>query len=293
MSAMKGIPEADTFVRRGLKFVPIASISGHYAPHICCIDGRRTQDREQLGRENCAGREAYVSFPGGGLGIVGLVLSALNIPFIERWSRVKDPRAASARKAFNFDRMIDCLERGMGGMSCHTDDHARGNAMACAGCGHANAFLAGGYGLGKIYRSRLAKYAKLLKKRALAGETGVSVDVYHGKHAESAVLRLKCNLALGEFLSIAPNDGEMSVFVFSEHMAQDLLAKIAGLVYEEMRDDFKAHGIAKEEFLSAVQWQYHAHVRSSAFKLAHNLPVYDVEHTGPGSFVVRKSELRY
>jgi hypothetical protein len=60
-----------------------------------------------------------------------------------------------------------------------------------------------------------------------------------------------------------------------------------------MRADFKEHGISKEEFLAQAVSLYFTHVRSSAFKLAHNLPVYDVIHREKGVVEVRKSDLRY
>ena len=293
MKEMIGIPEADTFVRRNVAFVALSHINGHYAPLIRCIDGRRGANPDRLGHDSGRKEEGYISFPGGGVGVAALVLSAINIPFIERWKQAGDQRAETAQERFNFNRVMDCIERSLGGMSGHTDDRAVDEPLACAGCGHAMALLNGGYGLGETYRVQMTEYLKKLKERALAGEENVVIDVYHGTHAESAALRLKCMLSLGEFLSIAPTDGEMSVFVFSEHMAIEVLTKTAGLLYEEMRMDFKEHGISKEEFLAQAISLYFTHVRSSAFKLAHNLPVYDVIHREKGTVEVRKSDLRY
>lgn len=293
MEEMRGIPEADAFVRRNIRFVPLSHINGHYAPLLRCIDGRRGVNPDRLGGQPGEPQEGSISFPGGGIGLAALVLSAINIPFIEPWKQAKDARAESAQKCFSFDRVIDCIERSMGGMSGHTSDHAIDEPLACAGCGHVTALLNGGYGLGETYRAQMTEYLKKLKARALAGDKDVVIDVYHGEHAETAALRLKCTLSFGEFLSIPPTDGEMSVFVFSELMALEVLARIAGLLYEEMRSDFKDHGISKDEFLAQARSLYFSHVRSSAHKLAHNFPVYDVVHREPGVIEVRKSDLRY
>lgn len=293
MKPMLGVPEATAFVLRNITYVPLAATNGHLAEALCCIDGRRTSERERLGTKDVSGAEGRISFPGGGVGIAGLVLSALNVGFMEDWRQANDARAVSASEVFHFDRVIACLERALGGMSGHTDEHAEEDALACAGCGHAKALLNGGYGVGETYRVAMKEYLRKLKKRALAGEEGIVIEKYHGAHQESAALRLKCNLSFGEFLSVVPNDGQMSVFVFSEHMALEALDRVAGVFYEEFRADFKDHGISKEEFLSHVRTLYFRHVRSSAFKLAHNMPVYDVEHIGVGKVEVRRSDLRY
>ncbi len=293
MKKMMGVPEADAYVRRNLSLVQTRKVDGHYAPIIRCIDGRRTANPDQLGAVLSLPQEGAISFPGGGIGVAALILSGLNVAFIEPWAKAGDERAESARRAFSFDRLMDCLERAMGGMSCHTDDHAVEDELACAGCGHAMALLNGGYGLGDAYRAEMTEYLKKLKLRALQDEEGVSVEVYHGSHIESAVLRLKCMLSFGEFLSVPPNDGEMSVFVFNEHMALEVLNKVASIVYEEFRSDFKEHGISKEELTAHVISLYFNHVRSSAFKLAHDLPVFDVVHVAAGMVEVHRSDLRY
>jgi hypothetical protein len=290
---MKRIPEADAYVRRNLTFVPIAETNGDFAEFLVCIDGRRADRPQHLGRDTHAARAGYISFPGGGIGIAALILSTLNVAFIEPWQKAGDPRAKSASKCFSFSNVMGIIERSLGGMSGHTDDHALHDPLASAGCGHAKALLASGYGLGDTYRTEMTAYLKELKKRALRKEKGVFIEVYHGKHQESAVLRLRCDLSQGEFLSITANDGEMSVFVFSEHMAIYVLKKVAGLLYEELRADFKRHGIAKEELYAHAESLYFSHVRSSAFKLAHDLPVYDVIHREKGVVEVRKSDLRY
>lgn len=293
MRQMKGIPEADTYVRRNLTFAPISGINGHYAPLLRCIDGRRPAKPDQLGKDDCDHPEGFISFPGGSIGVAALILSAINIKFIERWVKDGDPRADTAREKFSFEKMIQLLERALGGMSGHTDDKAVDDPIACAGCGHAMALLNGGYGLGETYRAQMTEYLKTLKERALKGEEGIVIDVYHGVHSETAVLRLKCTLSFGEFLSIPPTDGDMSVFVFNEHMALEVLRRVTGLVYEELRLDFKEHGISKEEFTTHVESLYYDHVRSSAFKLAHDRPVYDVVHTDKGQVNIHKSDLRY
>jgi len=293
MKPMRGIPEADAYVRRNISFVSMSHINGHYAPLLRCIDGRRGANPDRLGGTPSEPQEGSISFMGGGIGVAALILSAINVPFIERWKQAGDPRAESAQKCFAFERVIDCIERSLGGMSGHTSDHSLDDPLACAGCGHAMALLNGGYGLGETYRTQMTEYLKKLKERALAGEENVIIDVYHGDHAETAALRLKCTLSFGEFLSIPPTDGEMSVFVFSEHMALEVLARIAGLLYEEMRSDFKDHGISKDEFLAQAASLYYSHVRSSAFKLAHDFPVYDVQHPEKGVVEIHKSDLRY
>lgn len=293
MKPMKGIPEADAYVRRNLTFVPVEKASGDFAESLVCIDGRRVARSQQLGRKTPQRGAGYISFPGGGMGVAALILSTINVAFIEPWEKAGDQRAQSARERFSFDTVIDVIERSLGGMSCHTDDHALDKPLASAGCGHAKALLASGYGLGDMYRAQMSEYLIRVKKRAAKGEKGILVDIYHGAHVETAVLRLKCDLSHGEFLSITPNDGEMSVFVFSEHMAIHVLKKVAGLLYEELRADFKSHGIPKEELLAHAESLYFSHVRKSAFGLARGFPVYDVVHTGKGTVSVHKSDLRY
>jgi hypothetical protein len=295
MKEMKGIPEADAFVRRGIRYVNMSDIRGHYAPLLRCIDGRRGANPERLGVkvDEEKAPKGFISFPGGGIGVAALILSAINTPFIEKWEKAEDPRGQSAREVFSFMRVMDILERSLGGMSCHTDEHAIDEPLACAGCGHAMAFLNGGYGLGDIYRAAMTEYLTELKQRALKGEEEVIIDVYHGKHVESAVVRILSTLSMGQFASIPPTDNEMSVFVFNERMAIDVLSKVTSLVYEEMRSDFKHHGISKEELTAHVLSLFYTHARSSAFKLAHGLPVYDVIHSQPGAVEVRKSDLIY
>lgn len=294
MQPMKGVPEADAFVRRNITYVQLADIVGHFAPRLRCIDGRRPKKPNQLGpqTDESDDQQGVISFPGGAIGVVAQILCALNA-FQKFWDKTKDPRAKTARERFNFARVMDCLERALGGMSCHTDDRAVGNALACAGCGHAKALLKGGYGLGKTYRMEMRKYMKELKKRALRGEKGIVVDVYDGVHAESAVLRIISELSMGQYASIPPTDGEMSVFVFNERMALYVLTKITGLLYQQLRSDFKEHGISKEEMVAMVINFFFTHARNSAFSLAHGLPVYDVEHSSPGQVDVKWSDLKY
>lgn len=294
MKVMKGIPEADAYVCKNIIFASKTAVGPLTALQIHCIDGRHGKHPDQLGKESPSENGDSTAFPGGGIGMAALILSAINTAFIERWAKDGDPRADSAKEKFNFARVMDCVERSLGGMSGHTDDSAIDDALACAGCGHAKALLTQEeFGLGATYRAEMTEYLKKLKVRALAGEEGIVIHVYHGKHVESAVLRLKCNLSFGEFLSVPPTDGEMSVFVFNEHMALEVLAKISGLLYEELRADFKAHGISKEEFTTHVASLYHYHVRSIASKLAHDLPVYDVVHTQKGCVAVHTSDLRF
>src|SRR6185503_12809275 len=182
MKPMLGVPEATAFVIRNITYVPLAATNGHLAEALCCIDGRRTNKRERLGTKDVSGSEGLISFLGGGVGIAALILSALNVGFMEEWRRTKDPRAITAAEAFRFDRVMSCLERAMGGMSGHTDEHAQKDALACAGCGHAKALLGGGYGMGKTYRDAMTEYLRTLKKRALSGEEGIVLEVYHGEH---------------------------------------------------------------------------------------------------------------
>lgn len=294
MKKMSGIPEADAFVRRNVTYVEMEDIIGHLAPLLRCIDGRRPKKPNQLGSriDEADEPEGFISFPGGSIGVVAQILCAINA-LIKTWDGAKDPRATSARERFNFSRVMNCLERCLGGMSCHTDDHAVGKPLACSGCGHAMALLGGGYGLGQTYRAAMRRYMKDLKRRALAGEKGIVVDVYDGSHVESGVLRIISELSIGQFASIPPTDGEMSVFVFNERMALFVLTKITGLMYEEFRTDFKDHGVSKEELTAMVISFFFTHTRSSAFKLAHDLPVYDVLHASSKQVEVRKSDLRY
>jgi hypothetical protein len=291
--ALIGIPEADAYVRNNVRFVQEKTVYGKSASFLRCIDGRRSDVSERVGPSKSAAGAGYISFPGGGLGVVGLILSALQTSFIRPWKEGRDPRAQTAEESFAFERVIKILERAMGGMSGHTDEHNASDASACAGCGHVRAMLAGGYGLGEIYRTALEHYTIDLKKRAERGEAGIEIDLYRGTHEETAVLRVKSNLDTGEFVSIIPTDGTASVFVFNEIMDQKILTDVGGILYEELVTDFKTHGISKDEFLAVARSFYFGHMRSSAFKLAHDLPVYDVLHPGRGHIELRHSVVRY
>jgi hypothetical protein len=280
MEPMKGVPEAHNYFAKNGTFVQLADLKGHLADHLYCIDGRSTES-------------GGISFPGGGAGVVALIFAAINVAFIRPWEDAKDSRAKGARKSFAFGRVIKIIERILGGMSCHTDDKAADEPLACAGCGHAMAFLNGGYGVGEMYRTGLVKYFTELKRRALRKEPHIKVACYPGVHQESAVLRLLSLPDLGEFLSVPSTDGEMSVFVFNETMNIWILSTVTGLLYEELRPEFKKLGISKEEYRAHVESLYFQHTRSSAFKLAHGKKVLEVRHVAKGQVIIGTSNLTY
>jgi hypothetical protein len=268
-------------------FVPTAA-------DIECIDDRRknSPDEYLLGSLTRLERRTPVSFPGGALGLCAAILGTLNVSLMRAWQDAGDARYKLAQKKFAFKRLMPIFETALGGMSCHTDDHHAQNPMACAGCGHAKAFLDQGYGLGETYRKELKDYATKLKARAQRKESGIVVFSYKGDHNARAVFRIISSPGLGKYLSVSPNDGANKVFIVNEVMGLYLLERLSRALYEELRSDFEELGVSHRELWAHVQSQFLRHVRLSAHKLAHGLPVYDIKEED-GLIVVSNSSIKY
>jgi len=287
------LTEARRFVRQNAARVPIPKVID--AAHIQCIDGRSRRSLDELGEQH---REGYtgaaVAYPAGAIGLPLTVLAAINSRLLSPWEGTALYK--QALKLLSLQKIMEFTEGHYGGMSYHTDEHNKHDPIACAGCGHAMGFIRDetdeGYGLGKAYRSAFVVYAKKLKARSKKGESGVVPFTYTGKHTERAVIRLRSNFETDRFISLTPNDGKTSVFIFNDMMGVKLLNEYTDSLYEEFRIEFQKLGVSHDELMDHARSMYRFHLRSSASKLAGGFPVYDVSHDGD-EFQVTRSTLKF
>lgn len=272
--------KAAAYVKSHMRIVELPT--SFQAHQIACIDGR-LKDEAPL-----------VTIPGGAIGIVGMIVAAIERDLLREWAQFDPGRADILKKGLPFPQMVAFFEKYFGGMSCHTDDGLHGihNDLAFAGCGHAKLLLTDErYRLGPESTQALFSYARDLKARHNAGDPKVVCPTYRGHHQEVAVIRIK-QVRCSRVISLPPAVGKTSVFVINEGMSVHVLQEVVLAFHKHFISVFEQVGVSHSELSSYVKALYHRHVRLSVSKLAKGLPVYDAEWDDE-KMIVRRSRLQF
>jgi hypothetical protein len=218
-----------------------------------CIDDRAS---------NSDDRTCNVAIPGGGLGLVMDTLGAFTLL-----------RRKGLHATLHPDEAVEVVEKAIGSVSFHTDDHSEGHASLCAGCGHAHGALTDP--VAYLLTEEDAKYFFEFCLHDLKNklhEKGMKPTVYKGPHAAQAVM-----IAEGTEVGL-PSVGKSgeAVFVYHKTFHQLLLTLIANGIAPLLKDHTK--GISEEDFEKVLHESAEIRLGVTLKKLAVGLPRFLVAH---------------
>lgn len=215
----------------------------HYS-NLRCVDDRIE------GGERIAG-------PGGGLGIVAASLAAVEQLGVKEYNQV-----------------CEAVEKLLGGMSYHSDDHDHGEgALPSAGCGHVAGILSRSkeYGL-NTSRKVLEQYIERLPER------GYQPEILKGDHKASAVIVIDPGITndLRESITLPGKKAERQAFICNKGEYLSILSLVADALQKSIPE---LGNIPGEQLKQTLRDAWTSQLSATLGALAKGLPMYKVNST--------------
>ena len=216
-----------------------------------CIDDRASGSED---------KERHIAIPGAGLGLVMDVLGAFTL--LRRKGKHATLRPQEA---------VSLVEKTIGSILFHTDDHHEGHGSLCAGCGHAHGALTEPtpYLLTEEDAKYFFEYCLIDLKDKLHVR-GLKPVVYKGPHSAKAVMIVE-GTDIG--LSSIGRSGD-AVFVYHKTFHELLLKLIAHEIAPLLSEH--TQGISEQEIEESIQESARIRLGVTVKKLAAALPKFEV-----------------
>lgn len=245
--------DAETYVKENKYRLAITDYS-IIGKSLRCIDDRASNSED---------RERDIAIPGAGLGLVMDVLGAFTLL-----------RRKGKRAALSPQEAVIAVERAIGAIPFHTDDHHEGHASLCAGCGHAHGALTdpASYLLTEEDARYFFEFCLSDLKDKLHSK-GLAPVIYRGPHAAKAVMIVE-GTDVG--LPSVSKSGD-AVFVYHKTFHEILLTLVANQIVSLLGEN--PQEVGERELEETIYESARIRLGVTVNKLAAALPKFKVEHT--------------